>query len=126
MKNKILIIVCILVLIIFIVRSPEDSWIKDKRGIWIKHGSPSAIPDYVSEQKTGIECALQLYQNARSEEMDFSSQCLGTCGDYAVDVVHVPRSGEDNLPENQCKDYKEERVNYFIELDKDGNVVRVV
>ena len=57
--------------------------------------------------------------------MGFSSQCLGVVGGYAVDIVHVPRTEEDNLPENQCEDYREGRVSKFIELDKDGNVIRI-
>lgn len=62
--------------------------------------------------------------------MIFNSQCLGTINvnnlDYVVDIVHVPRTQEDNLPENQCEDYRTGKVQHFIELDKDGNVVRVV
>jgi len=58
--------------------------------------------------------------------MQFSSQCLGTIGDYAADIVHVPRNDEDNLAENQCEDYRRGKVNHFIELDKDGNIFRIV
>ncbi len=73
--------------------------------------------------------ALALYEQKKAEGMQFSSQCLGTVGNevkYVVDIVHVPRSSEDNLPENQCGDYRSGEVNHFIELDKDGNVVRIV
>lgn len=104
----------------------EDSWIKDDRGVWIKHGYPSETPEHVLEQQEIIDCTLQLYQQKKTEGIEFSSQCLGNCGDYAVDIVHVPRSQEDNLIENQCEDYRVGKVNYFIELDKDGNIVRVV
>ncbi len=121
----ILIIIVVLAVLIFIIRSPEDDWIKDSRGVWIKHGYPSEIPDYVLEQQDIINCVLQLYQEKKSEGMQFSSQCLGTCGDYAVDVVHVPRSDEDNKVENQCQEYREGMVNHFIELDEDGSVVRI-
>lgn len=72
------------------------------------------------------KCAKNLYEEKKKEGINFSSQCLGTCFDYAVDVVHVPRSEEDNLPENQCKDYREGKVKHFIELDKDGRIVRIV
>jgi len=33
---------------------------------------------------------------------------------------------EDNKIENQCGAYREGRVNHFIELDKDGNVIKIV
>ena len=87
---------------------------------------PSETPDYVKKQQTAISCALGLYNQKKDEGMDFSSQCLGACGDYVIDIVHVPRSDEDNLIENQCEDYREGRVSNFIELDKEGNLVRII
>lgn len=108
----------------FIIGEDEDRWIKDEKGVWIKHGNPSEIPDYVLEQQQAINCALNLYEKETKENL--SSQCLGTCGNYAVDIVHVPRISEDNLIENQCLDYKEGKVSYFIELDKDRNIIRIM
>lgn len=78
------------------------------------------------EKQKIIEQAKQLYDQKKVVGMKFSSQCLGDVGDYAVDIVHVPRTAEDNLPENQCEDYRTGKVHHFIELDKDGNVVRIV
>jgi len=126
----VLIIVGILIiswfLIRFIIGGSEDSWIKDDKGVWIKHGNPAIIPDYVKEQQTVIECALSLYQEKKQEGLVFNSQCLGTCGNYAVDIVHVPRNDEDDKIENQCSDYREGKVTGFTELDKEGNIVRAV
>ena len=110
----------------FVIGGDEDSWIKDEKGIWVKHGNPSETPDYVAEQKVIISKASELYELKKTEGIEFSSQCLGTIEDYAVDVVHVPRTKEDNLVENQCEAYKNNEVNHFIELDKDGNIVRIV
>jgi len=104
----------------------EDSWIQDKRGVWIKHGVPSETPDYVIEQQQIINQALSLYEQRKSEGMEFSSQCLGVVGNYAVDIVHVPRSEDDNKIENQCEAYRDGEVTHFIELDKDGNIIRIV
>ena len=42
-----------------------------------------------------------------------------------MDIVHVPRISEDNQIENQCEGYKNEIVSNFIELDKNGNIVKV-
>ena len=58
--------------------------------------------------------------------MNFSNQCLGTCENYAVDIVHVPRIEDDNKIENQCLEYREGKIKHFIELDRDGNIVRIV
>jgi len=81
--------------------------------------------------------ALRLYQEKKLQSMQFNSQCLGVievpnddCDnsdyEYAVDIVHVPRTQEDNLAENQCEAYRNKSVSHFIELDKEGNVVRIV
>lgn len=129
MKKIYLILIVIAVLITgwifirFIFGGSEDSWIKDSRGVWIKHGFPAETPDYVLEQQEAINCAIEMFDNFNEE---INSQCLGTCGDYAVDIVHVPRTEEDNLIENQCGTYRNGEVSHFIELDKDGNIVRIV
>ena len=131
MKKIYLILIIIGILIIgwfairFIIGGSEDSWIKNEKGVWVKHGFPSEIPIYVTEQQTAINCALGLYQQKKQEGIQFSSQCLGTCENYAVDIVHVPRTDEDNLVENQCSDFREGKVSEFIELDKDGSIVRI-
>ncbi len=132
LKNWHWILIVIVVLIIgwlfirFFIGGIKDSWIKDEKVVYVKHGNPASISDYVKEQQDAVACALSLYNRKKTEGMQFSSQCLGSCGDYAVDVVHVPRIEEDNKQENQCSDYREGRVEHFIEFDKDGNIVRIV
>ena len=121
-----LIVILIAVFIMIFRPGGEDSWIQDERGVWIKHGVPSETPDYVTDQQQIINQSLSLYEQKKSEGMEFSSQCLGVVGNYAVDIVHVPRSSEDNLVENQCEAYRNEEVTHFIELDKDGNIVKIV
>jgi hypothetical protein len=128
--EKIYLIIGIIFLLIFgwifirfFIGGDEDDWIKDSRGVWIKHGNPSETPTYVFEQQEAINCALEKFNNF-SEEIN--SQCLGVCGDYAVDIVHVPRTNEDNLVENQCQDYRNGNVNHFIELDKNRDLVRIL
>lgn len=131
MKQYLLILIAVGIVLIglfsarFIFGGSEDSWIKDEKGVYVKHGNPDSVPDYVKEQQDAVSCALSLYDAKKQEGMQFSSQCLGSCNDYAVDVVRVPRNNEDNLVENQCLDYKEGKVSNFIELDKEGNIVRI-
>ncbi len=127
--NKIILIMIAIIFsagIILFLRGDEDSWIKDEKGVWVKHGNPSEIPKEVSEQQQAISGAMELYNQKKADGMEFNSQCLGTVDDYAVDIVHVPRTEEDNLPENQCEDYRTGKVHHFIELDKDGNIVKVM
>jgi len=121
----IVILVVVWIFVRFFIGGNEDSWIQDDRGVWIKHGVPYETPDYVIEQQDAISCAINLYDAAKVS-MEFSSQCLGTCGNFVVDIVHVPRSSEDNLVENQCEAYRNGDVTHFIELDKDGNIVKIV
>ncbi len=99
-------IIIILGAVLLILRGSEDSWIKDERGVWIKHGNPASIPEEVKEQQEAIECASELYEIEKTTaDALLISKCLGVCGDYAVDMVSVPRIEEDNLAENQCEDY---------------------
>jgi hypothetical protein len=130
MKKGVLILIIVLVVVaVILLRSfngGEDNWIKDSRGVYIKHGNPSQTPNYVVEQQKVITDALALYNQKKAEQMNFSSQCLGTIDSYVVDIVHVPRNSEDNLAENQCEDYKSGLISHFIELNKDGNIIRIV
>jgi len=131
-KRKIIIIAVIFVILVLIlaarvfINGGEDSWIKDGRGVYIKHGNPSSIPDYAAEQQNLTNCALKLLNDDLALGIRHGSECLGRCGNYAVDLVHVPRSSEDDLPENQCIDFLIGKVSAFIELDANGNIVRIV
>ena len=134
MKNKKLFCVLLVIFIILIALgfilirglSGEDTWIKDSRGIWIEHGNPLDIPDKVLEQQQAIFCANDLYNQEKENGTEFKSQCLGICGNYAIDVVSVPRVSEDNLIQNQCEEFRNDKVDSFIELDKEGNIVRII
>jgi hypothetical protein len=96
---SIIVIVALVVIVLLIFRSDEDNWIKNESGIWIRHGNLDNVPENVKEQQDAINCSLNLYNKDKIEGMDFSSQCLGTCFDYAVDIVHVPRTSSDDLIE---------------------------
>jgi hypothetical protein len=130
-KNKKLffgiIIIAIFVLgIFFILKINEDNWIKNSKGIWTRHGNPAETPIEVKEQQKIIACATDIYSQFKTKGMVFSSQCLGACGNYSIDIVHVPRTAEDDKTENQCEEYLNGKTNHFIELDKEGNIVRII
>jgi len=127
MKKSIIWVILILVFVVvilavlrFSLNGGEDTWIKDSRGVYVKHGNPSSTPDYVTAQQQAVNCAFTLYGNASASGIDFNSQCLGTCESYAVDIVHTPRTTEDDVPENQCSDYLNGKLNHFIELNSIG------
>ncbi len=130
MKKRLIIILgIILVLMIiglykFVFFGGEDNWIKNETGIYAEYRSPSGEFDQAKEQMEAILCALNLYKEKKDSGMFFNSQCLGTCGKYAVDIVHVPRIEDDNKLENQCEDFITGKVGHFIELDPKGSIFR--
>jgi hypothetical protein len=128
---RILIIVAFVLIFIIglnfiVLRMDEDSWIKNNNGVWIKHGNPAQIPNEVKEQQQIISCTEDIYSQLKSSGMIFSSQCLGACGNYSIDIVHIPRTSEDEKIENQCEEYINKKTSNFIELDKEGKIVRII
>lgn len=126
----IIIIFSIFIILLFVfLRSDEDSWIKDERGVYVKHGNPSEIPEYVENQQEILRQSFSLYEDKKYELVNLSSQCLGIVEyknvKYAVDLVHVPRNEEDNQAENQCEEFQNGNVRHFVELDRNGMVVRI-
>ncbi|HIP66901.1 MAG TPA: hypothetical protein EYH09_02140 [Candidatus Nanopusillus sp.] len=68
------------------------------------------------------------------QNRSLSSECLSEIpslitywhySDWVCDVVHVPRSPEDNLPENQCKKFRKGLVKNFVEVDQNCTIVRI-
>jgi len=99
--------------------------------------------DVVVEQATGLGAleikkqtdkdlaiirAKAVFNVQNSQGMDMSSgPCLSNdlMPDWVLDVAHNPRQEIDNLPENQCASYLEGKANHFVELDPDGNLIKV-
>jgi hypothetical protein len=80
-----------------------------------------------SDRDRAIRLAIELYEDVRAQGMDLSDgPCLAEeiIPDWAVDIAHSPRQPVDNLPQNQCRSWRERRVRHFVELDPDGNVMR--
>lgn len=133
MKKKtygivIVVAVILIILAVFVfLRWQEDTWIRSSTGEWVKHGEPSKIPEKVEIQQEALAEAESLYLTFKENTEKFSSDCLGTTSNgYAVDMVHVPRTGEDELEKNQCPDFLLGEVDNFIEVDKNGTIVRIV
>lgn len=121
------IVFLILVILIFlIIRGFEDSWILEKNGVYVKHGHPFNTPSYVKEQLDVIKCAGDLYKKANETGVIFNSQCLGRCNNYSIDIVNSFRTSEDDKIDNQCSDYRNKITSNFIELDKTGEIIRII
>ncbi|MDO8638952.1 MAG: hypothetical protein Q7R43_05225 [Candidatus Daviesbacteria bacterium] len=112
-KLFILILIIILVTAFLVVKI-------NKRPVY-KKGS-SGVYD------NAIAAAISLYSTRVKEGLDMSKgPCLTNdlMPGWVVDIVHVPREEIDNLPGNGCQAYLEGRARNFIELDTNGNLVRI-
>ncbi len=89
----------------------------------------SGLPKSLSKNEidTAVNQAKYLYNQAKITGKDFSEgPCLSDAllPNWVVDIVHNPRQPIDDLPQNQCPGYFEGRVEHFVELDTEGNLVR--
>lgn len=72
--------------------------------------------------------AQKIYKDRAAIGTDFTTgPCLTNdlLPDWVVDIAHNPRQSQDNLAENQCPALLEGRAKHFVELDLDGEVIRV-
>ena len=135
MKRIYLFVIGVLILILLaliVLRGSEDSWIKDSRGVYIKHGMPSQTPEYVLEQQKLISEASDLY-NINLQEVGafekFSSdkQFLGTnsYGNYGIFVVWIAPSEKVDLERySDLSGFGD--FTKFVLLDREGNIVRII
>lgn len=80
------------------------------------------------EADNAVNQAKKIYFQKKDQGIDLSEgPCLTNdlLPDWVVDIVHIPRETIDNLPENQCPAFIEGRAKHFVEMDPEGNVVRV-
>jgi hypothetical protein len=85
-------------------------------------------PGVDAQVDTAVNQANELYKQKKALGIDFSTgPCLTNdlMANWVVDIVHSPRIAMDDQPQNQCPAYIEGRAKHFIELDPNGNLVRV-
>jgi len=46
--------------------------------------------------------------------------------DWVCDVAHSPRQTVDDLPENQCSAYREDKAHHFVEVDINCNFIQAI
>lgn len=127
LSGLVIIILGFIVLVAIRLFTPEDTWIKDKRGVWVKHGTPKETPAEVAEQQKLIDIALEKYYILKNSGADLSAgPCLGLIADdWVADIAHDPRKDVDNLPQNQCSEYRQGKVKHFIELSEQGEIIKI-
>ncbi len=75
-----------------------------------------------------VNQARAVYKDKKAIGTDFSNgPCISNelLPGWVADIVHKPRQDIDDLPQNQCQAYIEGRSKHYVELDQDGNIVRV-
>lgn len=85
-------------------------------------------PGLSTEIDTMVGRSQKLYRDRKTIGVDFSTgPCLTNdlSPDWVADIVHNPRQSLDNLPENQCPAFLEGRASHYVELDLEGEVIRV-
>jgi hypothetical protein len=75
-----------------------------------------------------IRASKELFEQKKAQGMNMSQgPCLSNeiIKGWVVDVAHSPRQAIDDKPENQCQAYREGKAKHFVELDENGNVIKV-
>lgn len=87
-----------------------------------------SVSKYTSFEMDLVEQAQKVYEIKVKEGWDFTNgPCLSNnlAGAWVIDIAHSPRQAIDDLPENQCTAYLTGQASHFIELDLDGNLIRL-
>ncbi|MCX6771895.1 MAG: hypothetical protein NTX79_07620 [Candidatus Micrarchaeota archaeon] len=71
------------------------------------------------------KCQLKCSMTAKTGTDMSPGPCLGIIADdWVCDVAHSPRIPADDLPENQCPDFREGRAHHFAEVTPDCRFIR--
>lgn len=98
--------------------------------------SQNPPPVSEEEKQKAISLAKSVYEAIKKNPASMAQAgvkwedgfCLANVlmDDWVADLVHNPRQPVDDDPKNQCSYYREGKAHHFVELDLDGNVVRVM
>lgn len=80
------------------------------------------------EADRAVNQAKHFYALRKASGENFSTgPCLSDAlmPNWVADIVHNPRQPVDDLPAYQCPAFIEGKSKHFVELDLEGNVVRV-
>lgn len=133
-KNKIIILVVILLVFLFIIFKGIIIWYNKRQHI--KTLSPFPLSGtFEKEKEIAIQNAKIMFERQKNQIKDISrGPCLGEITgsngaeidmpDWVVDIAHSPRQAIDNKPENQCEAYREGKAQHFVELDENGNLIK--
>ena len=90
--------------------------------------SKSSGKKITSFEEDLVQQAQQLYNQQKNKNKDFTNgPCVSDslASNWVVDIAHDPRQAIDDLPENQCPAFISGKIKHFIELDPEGNLIRI-
>ena len=88
--------------------SPDYKIVLDKLPEMLKYKNVVAIGEIGLE--TGSKLEIEVFKKQLHLAQDMNMKV----------IVHTPRTTEDDVPENQCSDYLNGKLNHFIELNSIG------
>ncbi len=89
---------------------------------------PNYTPGRWPEADVAINQAKHVFQLAKDSGTDFKNgPCLSNAlmPGWVADITHNPRQNIDDLPTNQCSAFINGTAKHFVELDIEGNLIRV-
>jgi outer membrane PBP1 activator LpoA protein len=126
MKKTVIIIILIL---IFIAGLVYFGYYKNQRPLNNLSTTNTPSPtDQLTESDIAIQKAKAIFQELKSKGVDFSNgPCIAEdlMPNWVADVAHNPRQPIDNLPQNQCQNFRNGKAKHFVELDPNGNIIKV-
>ncbi len=88
---------------------------------------------FPEDEDIEVEMCRELCETKLSAGEDLSNgPCLSDDNpnwdveDWVCDVAHSPRENVDNIPENQCREFREGRAKHFVEVDPECKFIKAV
>ena len=81
-----------------------------------------------AEKDLAIAQCKELFQREKANGRDMAEgPCLSNeiIPDWVCDTAHNPRQEVDNKSENQCSAFRESKAHHFVELDQNGEVIKI-
>lgn len=91
-------------------------------------GNRDQTPKERAQQRCIEECQLEVSKGTYLED----GPCISdinprwNVGDWVCDVAHDPRQDIDNVPKNQCAEFREGEASHFVEVTPDCQLIRAV
>ncbi len=85
------------------------------------NGQTTSIEEQ-AKQKCLVLCAAQ--SRDLSDGPCLTDNDVEFYDDWVCDVAHSPREAVDNLPENQCAEFREGRAHHFVEVNPNCEFIR--